>query len=130
VTTRRWILPVFYAVAIFGLSSIEYIPDVGQPENSDKVAHFLLYYFFTASIYWALTPRLTRPRAALAAAIIAAAYGATDEFHQWFVPGREMSIYDWVADAAGAFVWSALMWIASRALDRRSKTGARPQEPA
>lgn len=117
-TLRRWILPVLYAAAIFGISSIEYIPNVGQPEGSDKVAHFLLYYFFTASIYWALSGVTTKRKAALLAAIIAAAYGATDEFHQRFVPGRTMSFYDWVADAAGACLWSALMLVASRARRR------------
>ena len=33
-----------------------------------------------------------------------AAYGATDEWHQSFVPGRETELGDWVADATGAAV--------------------------
>jgi len=31
-------------------------------------------------------------------------YGATDEFHQVFVPGRTPEIYDLVADGVGALI--------------------------
>jgi VanZ family protein len=30
--------------------------------------------------------------------------GAVDEWHQSFIPGRSMSLPDWVADTAGATV--------------------------
>ena len=29
-------------------------------------------------------------------------YGASDEFHQWFVPGRFCDFQDWLADGVGA----------------------------
>ncbi len=29
-------------------------------------------------------------------------YGATDEWHQSYIPGREADIADWLADIAGA----------------------------
>ena len=35
---------------------------------------------------------------------IAAAYGLSDEIHQQFVPFREASIYDLLADTIGAFL--------------------------
>jgi VanZ family protein len=35
-------------------------------------------------------------------ACIAAVYGIVDEIHQYFVPGRDCSPWDWVADALGA----------------------------
>lgn len=34
--------------------------------------------------------------------IIAVAYGASDEWHQSFVPTRHAEIRDWIADAIGA----------------------------
>jgi VanZ family protein len=40
----------------------------------------------------------------LLAFAIAAVYGATDEWHQSFVPGRGPDAYDWAADAAGAVI--------------------------
>lgn len=38
----------------------------------------------------------------LAALFLAAAYGASDEFHQYFVPGRDCSGFDLLADIAGS----------------------------
>jgi len=32
------------------------------------------------------------------------AYAASDEMHQSFVPGRDMSIMDWLADAIGILI--------------------------
>ena len=31
--------------------------------------------------------------------------GAIDEWHQLYVPGRNSSVYDWMADAAGTLVF-------------------------
>lgn len=42
-------------------------------------------------------------RAAGVALLIAAAYAATDEFHQSFVASRGASVYDVMIDASGAF---------------------------
>jgi VanZ family protein len=59
----------------------------------------------------------------LAGTIIASAYGASDEFHQSFVPGRDADVHDWIADTigscvgAGAFVAFLEVW--SRQLLRR-----------
>ena len=49
-------------------------------------------------------------RAALLAAVLAAAYGAADEFHQSFVPGRSAELRDVLADALGAAAGAALGW--------------------
>ncbi|MEX2043905.1 MAG: VanZ family protein, partial [Opitutus sp.] len=34
--------------------------------------------------------------------VVAAVFGATDEWHQSFVPGRTSEWADWIADALGA----------------------------
>ena len=47
-------------------------------------------------------------RVAAQALAIAVAYGATDEVHQMFVPGRTPDVMDVLADAAGALVAAAV----------------------
>lgn len=50
----------------------------------------------------------TRGQAFALALLVAAAYAATDEFHQLFVPGRTPSLGDVLIDTTGAFVALAL----------------------
>ncbi|MBI2896077.1 MAG: VanZ family protein [Deltaproteobacteria bacterium] len=88
---------------IFVMSSLRF-PGVALPRNSDKGIHFVEYAILALLLLFALRRSSTwSPRAlALVAWIVAAAYGATDELHQAFVPGRYCSGYDWLADATGA----------------------------
>jgi VanZ family protein len=39
---------------------------------------------------------------------IASLYGATDEVHQLFVPGRNCNAWDWAADTVGAALGAAV----------------------
>jgi VanZ family protein len=118
----RWALVAAYAAAIFALSGIPRLSLGGAPRGSDKIAHLVGYCLFSAAIWYALAPRMTAVRAAFLAAVIAAAYGATDEVHQYFVPGRYAGAGDWMADAAGAFVWAAAVaWRRRRRLRREAR---------
>ena len=70
----------------------------------------------------AFGPGLRRAGAAtIAAALIAVAYGAVDEIHQGFVPGRVPAVADAVADAVGAMIGA---WLAGHgiALRRNGRT--------
>jgi VanZ family protein len=55
------------------------------------------------------------PRTAAFAWVLSAVYGATDEWHQSFVPGRMMTFEDLVADAAGAGLAIAAAMLVARA---------------
>ncbi len=61
---------------------------------------------------------------ALLAAVLAAAYGLTDEFHQSFVPGRTAELRDAAADAAGAAAGAGLVWAWSIVLAVRARRHA------
>ena len=73
--------------------------------NVDKLLHAGAYGVLSWLAAWALTRGRLRAatwRALLAAWLISAAYGATDELHQFFVPGRHADLLDLAADALGA----------------------------
>jgi VanZ family protein len=101
---RLWVPPAIYAVAIFALSSI---PNPPAPPGAltDKHLHALVYAGLALLVLRALASgdaRRVNSARALGAAAIAAAYGVTDELHQWFVPGRVVDALDLLANAAGA----------------------------
>lgn len=98
-----------WAGLIFWLSSRPSLPAPGFP-LSDKVFHFAAYFVLGL----ALSLAGLRPAAATAAGW---AYGASDEVHQRFVPGRSADPLDWLADALGvaAAVYLHHRWRARRA---------------
>ncbi len=64
----------------------------------DKIGHFAVY-----GLLGTLLCRLGQGwRGALWAVIATSAFGASDEWHQSFVPGRSVEFMDWVADSLGA----------------------------
>ncbi len=47
--------------------------------------------------------------------LIASLYGISDEFHQYFIPGRNSDVWDWVADTLGALIAvSLLAWLSRK----------------
>ncbi len=102
----RYHLPlIVYAAAIFVLSSIAEIqvPNVGF-EWSDKIAHLVEFFVFG----WLAVRAFAEPPISLrgkmicmAAILLGVLYGASDEFHQSFVPGRSADPWDWLADSVG-----------------------------
>jgi VanZ family protein len=71
----------------------------------DKLLHLMEYGGLALLLARALVGDGRSWRAALVGAtLLASAYGATDEYHQSLVPGRESSVLDWSADTLGAIV--------------------------
>ncbi len=62
--------------------------------------------------------------AAVAAWVIATAYGVTDEYHQSFVAGRSPDSADVMADALGALAIIAPVWAFGIIARSRHSTGA------
>lgn len=99
-----------YAGVLFALSSqarpLSFLP----PEllAQDKVLHAIAYAVLAALLVPGFRVAGVMGRWALLAAIaLASLYGASDEFHQAFVPGRTADALDWAADTIGAAVGAA-----------------------
>lgn len=109
------------AAALWYLSSQSKLPVEVPLFGFDKVAHFGAYALFAACAYLWFLPRaaFSRPRFAYWLSVsIAVLWGALDEVHQSFVPGRFASVWDLLADTLGALVgaWCmARLVIAARA---------------
>ncbi|MFM9032630.1 MAG: VanZ family protein [Opitutaceae bacterium] len=129
---RAWLWPVVIMVLIFTASSRS---SVAGPRitHFDKVVHFSVY-----GLLGTLACRAMRGRSKAWWALLAvSAFGATDEWHQYFVPGRSSELGDWIADTAGAGVaillycrWAAYRTLLEKPLRLRSgeKVGSQAGE--
>lgn len=74
-----------------------------------KYAHFIVYLFLGSFLMNALTLSNIRGWKAFGIAVVVSfLYAVSDEFHQYFVPGRTALFLDVVIDTAGASVGIAL----------------------
>jgi VanZ family protein len=89
---------------IFAGSSISSPPRIG-PDVSDKLLHLVVYAGLGVVLVRARSRAWRRPVTARLAL-----YGASDEFHQSFVPGRDVEALDVVADAAGSTLAALALW--------------------
>lgn len=108
----RWAPVVLYMGVIFYASAQ---PEVAIPSAlSDKSSHAIAYSVLGVLLVRALAgglPARIRVRTALLAVLLATVYGASDELHQAFVPGRTADVYDLYADAAGAAAGAFACWL-------------------
>jgi len=111
-----WVPVALYAGVIFFLSAQshpeEQLPSFLLKDVSDKVLHAVEYGILALLCYrafrWAAGPAAAR-QAVVLAIVTASVYGLTDEAHQFFVPFRESSWLDWLADTIGAVI-GAMSW--------------------
>lgn len=100
---RVWAPAALWAVVLFLLSAIPDFGGIRTVPLGDKLAHATLYAVLgTALGYgWAHSPRRITHTLLIA---LGALYGATDELHQAFVPGRAPDVADWIADVVGVLI--------------------------
>jgi len=104
-----------YCFLIFSVSGSPSppVPDLRFP-HSDKLLHAAAFGVLAlmVSLGMRASDRMYTPRVYFWVPVaFAAAYGAFDEIHQYFVPLRECDILDWVADVTGALlVQGVLCW--------------------
>jgi len=104
-TLRPWLPPIAWAAFILVLTSIPgaHIPRV-PIQGIDKVVHLFCYGVLAFLTYPPLAQASGAVRAAILVMLAIAIFGALDEWHQQFIPGRTMDLYDWFADTLGAFL--------------------------
>jgi VanZ family protein len=72
---------------------------------SDKILHLVYFAVMTGSwtLWFSREDWKVHPvRNSIICIAAVSAFGILDEYHQSFVPGRQMSVFDWMADTAGA----------------------------
>jgi VanZ family protein len=114
------------AGGIWFLSSQSILPQPKGILGWDKLQHLLAYVVLSVTVslwffpvFWECRPAL----AALLTMLISSAYGVIDEFHQYFVPGRDCNIWDWLADTLGALLGALAIMVLMKMWRHRGKKG-------
>ena len=106
--TLLWLPVMLYMAGIFAASSL---PEPPMPSDVPDVSlHGAAYFGLTLLLIRAVARGRwvgVTTRTLMVAWLIAVAYGATDEWHQSFVPNRHAEWRDLQADAIGAFAAAA-----------------------
>jgi VanZ family protein len=118
-----WLPLLLYVTVILTLSAQ---PNLKQPfpfENGDKLCH-LIEYGGLGILLARLLRGALRVRFALVGALIAIAVGsligAGDEYFQSYIPGRDSSVYDWMADTTGVMLAQIAFLVATRIAAKKS----------
>jgi VanZ family protein len=104
-----WLPVVFWAVIIFSFSAHS-TPSISEVHWKDfafkKLVHVVEYGSFAALWFRAfLGSGFEKAKAFYYSLFLTVAYGASDEFHQSFTPGRDPTVRDMIIDSVGAFVF-------------------------
>ncbi len=118
-TPTRWTIPQWTCVwlafwALMFVATHVPMPSGGgfRIKHADKVVHFVMFFLLT----WIGGRRLRASTGILAGgalvgwAIVYGGYAALDEWLQQWV-GRSMTLGDWIADALGVAVASAVLFL-------------------
>lgn len=88
------------------------------PIGFDKIVHAVMWFVLCVltrrALFFQERYRWLKAHALLASFLFAVIYGASDEFHQQYVPSRTPDVYDAVADAAGALLFIVTFWLLKR----------------
>jgi VanZ family protein len=95
---------ILMAVTLFvGAETAAQVPHFPPP--FDKVVHFVFYGIMAVllahgvGLRWLIVPLILVP-----------VIGAADEWHQFYVPARDASFFDWMADEIGTVVAVCAYW--------------------
>ena len=106
---RRWLPPLLWAGVILFATSVPNDMVPRQLSPYDKLVHFSMYAVLAALLTRYVLDGRVAVRAAIVSVACVTAFGAADEWHQRFIPGRSTEFADWVADTLGAVVGVAVV---------------------
>jgi len=115
---RRWLFVLAYLALVFVLSAQPNLHVPGDVPYRDKYAHLLEYGGLSWLVYRAVLgswPAAGTTRRVLFSILALSAVCAIDEKFQAGVPGRDSSVYDWLADTVGV----SLVQAVSAVLEKR-----------
>lgn len=84
-----------------------------------KSAHFSIYCALGLSLYSAFLLTFSKKLLWLWAFGVSFLYSVSDEFHQYFVPGRSMELRDVLIDVSGAFLGILLVMLFIKIFKRK-----------
>jgi VanZ family protein len=115
-------LAIAWAGVIFYLSSKSSIHMPTLFPGQDKLFHLIAFGVLAFFSMGALRPAASGYRSAQVwfTVVLVTLYGLLDEFHQHYVPGRTVELYDALADAAGGLLGAWSMYYLVRILLNRS----------
>ena len=131
----RLLPALFTASIIFAISHIPSeqidLPSGGKLETTlvrlDVAYHLIIFLILSISICFGIRARSTRTL--LLSALIATAYGISDEFHQLFIRGRDAQIIDMFINCLGATlgsgIWKGFYYMTRSADQPAGKKGRR-----
>ena len=97
-----WLGAIFYASSMSGSEVSPYVPTY----LLHKLAHFLAYS--SGAVILALCLRFSTAwgwgKIFVVSVVAVSVYGATDEWHQSFTPGRGPAVLDWLIDTVSGFI--------------------------
>jgi VanZ family protein len=113
-------LPVFIIAGfIWFLSTQSTLPQLKGILGLDKLQHLFAYLVLASTLGLWFSPehwQFHRSRTFLLIILITSAYGVSDEIHQYFVPGRDCNVWDWIADTLGAVLGALISMLVDRHL--------------
>lgn len=111
-------LPLFLVAGlIWFLSSQTTLPQPKGILGFDKFQHLFAYLVLAVALGLWFPPRywqFHRLRTLLLIVLITSAYGMIDEIHQYYVPGRDCNVWDWMADTIGAALGASAVMLSDR----------------
>lgn len=130
----RWLLLLSWLVVIFIMSQqpgeksssqsdfvVSLISFIGIEVNDSfreiatliirKGAHFTEYFILFILVYRLIILYMNRTQAKIVAVLFVFGYACSDEFHQYFIQGREAAFRDVMIDTSGGIIGSFIVMV-------------------